>query len=98
MEEFVPHCYLANQVEETAVDPYEYAFGFGRRQVVISDATLGAPYFVFIHDGIRPGRYLSDNVIFVLFSNIAATVEGERQVLTYSVGLPRYVDWRPFLK
>ena len=30
-EEFIPERHMADKVKETAIDPYAYAFGFGRR-------------------------------------------------------------------
>ncbi|KIK81856.1 hypothetical protein PAXRUDRAFT_832576 [Paxillus rubicundulus Ve08.2h10] len=53
-EEFAPERHLANCVKETAIDPYSYVFGFGRR--------------------ICPGKYLGDNILFLLLSNIVFAV------------------------
>jgi hypothetical protein len=75
--EFIPERYLKDGNIDPAVPDSEYAaFGHGRRYVLSNPLTLSCPKpDSLVIDRICPGRYFSNDAIFVLASSILATFD-----------------------
>ncbi|KAG1717490.1 cytochrome P450 [Suillus lakei] len=74
-ETFSPERFLETHVKKTAIDPYSYAFGFGRS--LLTSAPM-----------MCPGRFLADNSVFMLVTNMVATVRISKPKDSHGVEKP----------